>query len=89
MMTRRRTSKSDELRRNVVPPVGVQPSGGQTAARQSSLAGSVTIVPDQLTNSLLIRASARDFDVIKDAVDQLDIRPLQPQVPSSESCDRR
>ena len=67
---------SDELRRNVVPAVGVQP-GGQTAARQSSLAGSVTIVPDQLTNSLLIRASARDFDVIKDAVDQLDIRPLQ------------
>jgi len=68
---------SDELRRNVVPPAGGQPSAGPAAARQSSLAGSVTIVPDELTNSLLIRASARDFDVIKDAVDQLDIRPLQ------------
>jgi len=27
--------------------------------------------------SLLIRASERDYDVIKEAVDQLDIRPLQ------------
>ena len=68
---------SDELRRNVVPPVGVQAASGQAAARASSLSGSVTIVPDELTNSLLLRASARDFDVIKEAVDQLDIRPLQ------------
>ncbi len=68
---------SDELRRNVVPPAGAPTAPGQTAARQSSLAGSVTIVPDELTNSLLVRASERDFEVIKDAVDQLDIRPLQ------------
>jgi general secretion pathway protein D len=68
---------SDELRRNAVPPAGGVQAAGQTAARQSSLAGSVTIVPDELTNSLLIRASQRDYDVIKDAVDQLDIRPLQ------------
>lgn len=68
---------SDELRRNIVPPAGAPTAPGQTAARQSSLAGSVTIVPDELTNSLLLRASERDFDVIKDAVDQLDIRPLQ------------
>jgi general secretion pathway protein D len=69
---------SDELRRNVVPPAGgaAQP-GAAPSARQSSLVGSVTIVPDELTNSLLIRASAADYDVIKDAVDQLDIRPLQ------------
>src|SRR5205814_4507466 len=53
----------DELRRNVVPPAGGQPSAGQAAGRQSSLAGSVTIVPDELTNSLLIRASSRDYDV--------------------------
>lgn len=68
---------SDELRRNVVPPAGAPTTPSQTAARQSSLAGSVTIVPDELTNSLLVRASERDFDVIRDAVDQLDIRPLQ------------
>jgi general secretion pathway protein D len=68
---------SDELRRNVVPPAGAPAAPNQPTVRQSSLAGSVTIVPDELTNSLLVRASQRDFDVIKDAVDQLDIRPLQ------------
>jgi len=68
---------SEELRRNVVPPVGAAAQPGQTPVRQSSLGGSVTIVPDELTNSLLIRASEADYDVIKDAVDQLDIRPLQ------------
>jgi general secretion pathway protein D len=68
---------SDELRRNVVPPAGAQPSQGQPTASQSTLSGSVTIVPDELTNSLLVRSSQRDFDVIKEAVEQLDIRPLQ------------
>ena len=67
---------SDELRRNVVPAAGA-PAPQASANRQSTLAGSVTIVPDELTNSLLVRASQRDFDVIKEAVDQLDIRPLQ------------
>src|SRR5882762_1036271 len=68
---------SDELRRNVVPTAGAQTPANQSNVRQSSLAGSVTIVPDELTNALLIRASERDYDVIKEAVDQLDIRPLQ------------
>src|SRR5262249_9095171 len=43
---------SDELRRNVVPPQGAPTQPGQAPVRQSSLAGSVTIVPDELTNSL-------------------------------------
>jgi general secretion pathway protein D len=68
---------SDELRRNVVPSVGAQAPPGQPAARQSSLVGSITIVPDELTNSLLVRGAERDYNVIKEAVDQLDIRPLQ------------
>lgn len=70
---------SDELRRNVVAPQGGAPQ--QRAApppvRSSALSGAVTIVPDELTNSLLVRASQADFDVMKEAVDQLDIRPLQ------------
>ncbi len=68
---------SDELRRNAVPPAGAQGAPNQPNVRQSSLSGSVTIVPDELTNSLLVRASQRDYDVMKEAVDQLDIRPLQ------------
>jgi general secretion pathway protein D len=70
---------SDELRRNVVSAQGAQPApqSANPAIRPSALGGSVTIVPDELTNSLLIRASGVDFEVLKDAVDQLDIRPLQ------------
>jgi general secretion pathway protein D len=71
---------SDELRRNVVPPQGAPPTATPTAnsaVRPSALSGNVTIVPDERTNSLLIRASERDFSVLRDAVDQLDIRPLQ------------
>lgn len=41
------------------------------------LAGPVVIVPDERTNSLLIHATQADYDVLKAAVDQLDIRPLQ------------
>jgi general secretion pathway protein D len=70
---------SDELRRNVVAPQG-GPAGQPTARppdRPSALGGAVTIVPDELTNSLLIRASQGDYDVLREAVDQLDIRPLQ------------
>jgi general secretion pathway protein D len=74
---------SQELQRNVVPTQGVPapaPASGNVpggAARPASLTGSVTIVPDQLTNSLLVRASAEDFAVLTEAIDQLDIRPLQ------------
>jgi general secretion pathway protein D len=70
---------SDELRRNVVAPQGgpAQQPGTGPPVRSSALTGGVTIVPDELTNSLLVRASQADFDVMKEAVEQLDIRPLQ------------
>jgi general secretion pathway protein D len=67
---------SDELRRSAVPPVG-QPSDAGPRGTPASLGGPVTIVPDQVTNSLLMRASRSDFDIIQGAVEQLDIRPLQ------------
>jgi len=69
---------SDELRRNVVPSVGTPPATAPApSVHQSALSGAVTIVPDERTNSLLIRASQADFDVLAEAVNQLDIRPLQ------------
>jgi general secretion pathway protein D len=73
---------SQELERHNVPPQGAgqpQPAPAPEPAdkRPASLMGSVTIVPDQLTNSLLVRASERDFAVLQDAVNELDIRPLQ------------
>lgn len=64
-----------------VPPPAPAPAPAPNPVtggpRSAALAGQVTIVPDEVTNSLLVRASQADFDVIKGAVDQLDIRPLQ------------
>jgi general secretion pathway protein D len=68
---------SDELRRNQVAPQTGAPAASLPSTKGANLSGAVTIVPDELTNSLLIRASARDFELLKQAVDQLDIRPLQ------------
>lgn len=44
---------------------------------QGSLVGPVTMVPDSRTNSLLVRGAPGDVRVIRDAVAQLDLRPLQ------------
>jgi len=79
---------SDELRRTNVAPVSVPPPAAQPAspgapsaatpgARPAALTGSVTIVPDEITNSLLVRASRDDYEVLEQAIAGLDIRPLQ------------
>jgi general secretion pathway protein D len=70
-----RSSLSDQLRASAGPA----PTPVATAAANggATLTGEVTIVPDEVTNSLLIRASGADFALITSAVDQLDIRPLQ------------
>ncbi len=72
-----RTGLSDQLR-PVAPEAPTAPApAGPGGARAATLAGQVTIVPDEVTNSLLIRATQADFEVLRNAVDQLDIRPLQ------------
>jgi general secretion pathway protein D len=72
---------SDELRRNNLPPqvptAPPQPADGARVGHSATFAGAVTMVPDELTNSLLVRASTEDFHTLEQAVDQLDIRPLQ------------
>lgn len=45
--------------------------------RSGQFEGQVTIVPDARTNSLLVRASRTDFELIQAAVQQVDLRPLQ------------
>lgn len=52
--------------------------GGHVGGMGSTaLSAETTIVPDPSTNSLLIRGTANDYALIKSAVDDLDIRPLQ------------
>ncbi|HSY82701.1 MAG TPA: secretin N-terminal domain-containing protein [Gemmatimonadaceae bacterium] len=48
-------------------------AGGKSAA----LTGETAIIPDAGTNSLLIRASPADYELIAAAVKELDVRPLQ------------
>ena len=71
---------SEELRRNLTPPVGAAAIPAVVAAslaRNAVLEGSLTIVPDPFTNALLIRATAHDADLLRQAVEELDLRPLQ------------
>lgn len=74
---------SQELRRNVVAParsggapVNATPPQGATG-QAAQLEGAVTVVPDPSTNSLLIRATPHDAALLRQAVDALDVRPLQ------------
>ena len=69
---------SQQLQQNLVP-TGPTPAQAATGAvgRVAALQGEITIVPDAGTNSLLIRASRGDFELIQAAVQELDVRPLQ------------
>jgi general secretion pathway protein D len=69
---------NEELRENRILPAGVdRPAAGVVPGRPAQLTGEVTIVPDPGTNSLLIRASQEDFELIQAAVREVDVRPLQ------------
>ena len=73
---------SQELAQNVIPAMGPpgapgSASGTVVQGRPGVLSGDVTIVPDRGTNTLLIRATRVDFEIIRDLVKEIDIRPLQ------------
>jgi len=54
------------------------PGGNITFSLPSGeLEGDVQIVPDELTNSLLVRATTADWGIIEEAIAALDLRPLQ------------
>lgn len=72
----RASTLNDQLRGNRIPAAGAaQP--GVPLERAAVLGGDLVMVPDERTNALLVRATAVDFQLISEAVRQLDIRPLQ------------
>jgi general secretion pathway protein D len=80
----RPSTLSQQLEANQLPrnnaPSGQQPITGAvpgTEGRAASFTGEVVIVPDPRSNSLLIRASPGDFQLVEAAVKELDTRPLQ------------
>lgn len=79
------SSLSQQLTNNQVPlvmpdsakQVAPAPMTGATANLPGTLHGPVQIVPDETTNSLVIHAQAPDYEVVRQAVEALDLRPLQ------------
>jgi len=69
----------EQLRQQLVPAVGSPnaPVAQQSSARAATLTGEVTIVPDLKANSLLIRSSRTDFELLRAAIQQVDVRPQQ------------
>jgi general secretion pathway protein D len=55
------------------PQIQVFPAGATAQAGQWP----VVIVPDEVTNSLLIRATPQDLQIMQQAIQALDLRPLQ------------
>ena len=73
---------SEQLRGTQIPALNIDTIGrgaSQSAAAvlTGSLHGEIQIVPDETTNSLLIRAQPADYETIRQAVEVLDLRPLQ------------
>lgn len=80
----RTRSLDTDLRDNLVPSPGAPPGGAvvatvpvQPPVRSANFGGEVTIVPDARSNSLLIRASRDDYQLIEAAARAIDVRPLQ------------
>jgi type II secretory pathway component GspD/PulD (secretin) len=76
----RRGSLNEQLRQSRISAYDeptVSPSRGGFGIAVPRLSGETAIVPDPRTNSLLIRGSLADFELIRHAVDQIDVRPLQ------------
>lgn len=79
---RKRENEALEQRRQtpiptLAPPPAAPTPGTEAAGAQSGLVGQTTIVPDQATNSLVIRTAPPNFPVLQETIDKLDIRPAQ------------
>ncbi len=71
-----RQGPANPLSPDTTPKVAVD-LGPQRTSLPGQLKGEVQIVPDETTNSLLVRAGASDWEVLRQAVVALDLRPLQ------------
>lgn len=85
-----RSTLNDQLNQDRVAPYGQPPpqvsAGGVPGGNFS---GEVVIVPDSRTNSLLVRSNAADYGVIRAAVEQIDVRPLQVLIEATVAYVRR
>ena len=59
------------------PPVTVELGATRTPSLPGRIRGEAQIVPDEATNSLLVRAQPEDWEVLRQSIEALDLRPLQ------------
>ncbi|MEA2725170.1 MAG: ral secretion pathway protein [Gemmatimonadales bacterium] len=81
---RKREMEALEQRRQTpVPTLAPPPATASPRAEagsgggQPGLVGQTTIVPDQATNSLVVRTAPPNFPVLQETIDRLDVRPAQ------------
>ena len=60
-----------------LPPAAPAVAADSGKAQMQGLLGRTTIVPDQATNSLVIRTAPPNFSVLQQTIDELDVRPPQ------------
>lgn len=72
-----RTTRIPPVQLEGEPDVAVEIGAVGEPPLPGEVSGEVQIVPDELTNSLLVRASKGDYAVIEQAIQALDLRPLQ------------
>lgn len=49
----------------------------ESGSLPAELSGEIQIVPDETTNSLIVRATPEDWAIVRQAVEAMDLRPLQ------------
>jgi general secretion pathway protein D len=87
----RRGTLGSDLAQNRIPDYGTpqQTATAGPGAVPGNVSGDLVIVPDYRTNSLLIRANRQDFELIRAAVEQVDVRPLQVVIETTVAYVRR
>lgn len=81
----RRQTLSETLREQQIPRIApdgepevtVEVGPAAPAGLPGQLSGEIQIVPDELTNSLLVRSNPADWEIIQQTIEALDLRPLQ------------
>lgn len=78
---------SEELQQGALPPARIDSQPGRPPVQvevgpvrpfiPGQLKGEIQIVPDERTNALIVRALPEDWEILKQTIEQLDIRPLQ------------
>jgi general secretion pathway protein D len=73
---------SQQLQQQRIPPLNLDTLGRGALVTvigsiPAHLQGAVQIVPDETTNSILVRSTAPDWEIIRQAIEAMDLRPLQ------------